>query len=121
MWCEFVGLGLLRCGLRVGDVGGGLGHVRGRKQRARRRRGRSRSGGGPLRGCAATWVSVVVVVVVVVVVFVVVVVVAIVVCVVGVVVRVGMGTLVRSLVVASDACLWYVGSVLLVFGLGDAS
>ena len=34
---------------------------------------------------------------------------------------VGMGTQVRSLVVASDACLWYVGSVLLVCGLGDAS
>ena len=30
-------------------------------------------------------------------------------------------TQVRGLVVASDACLWYVGSVLLVFGLGDAS
>ena len=76
-----MGLGLLRCGLRVGDVGGGLGHVSGRKQRAPRRRGRSRSGGVPLRGCAATWVSVVVVavVVVVVVIFVVVVVVVLVV------------------------------------------
>ena len=58
-----MGLGLLRCGLRVGDGGGGLGHVR----------GRSRSGGVPLRGCAATWVSVVVVVVVIFVVVVVVV------------------------------------------------
>ena len=34
---------------------------------------------------------------------------------------VGMGSQVRRLLVASDACLWYVGSVLLVFGLGNAS